>query len=71
MWERAKSPWIASLALSAALLLVTVVLDLIHGTYRHSVGERISGDVVVWLVGACIVRLAIFVVGKLDRRHKA
>lgn len=67
MPERAKSPWVVSLALSAAFVLLTVVLDLIHGTYRHSVGDRIVGDVFIWLVGACIVRLVIFVVGRASR----
>jgi hypothetical protein len=70
MWEKAKSPWMASLALSAAFVLLTVVLDLTRGTYRHSVGDRIFADVVIWLIGACIVRLAMFVVGMLDRRRK-
>jgi hypothetical protein len=60
----------ASLALSAALVLLTVVVDLIHGTYRHSVDDRIYGDVVIWLMGACVVRLVMFVVGRFDRRRK-
>ena len=70
MWEKAKSPWMASLALSGALVLLTVALNLIHGTYRHSVGDRMGGNVVIWLVGACIVRLVMFVVGMFGRRHK-
>jgi hypothetical protein len=70
MWEKARSPWMASLALSAAFVLLTVVLDLVHGTYRHSVGDRIYGDIVVWLIGACVVRLVMFVVGMFDRRRK-
>jgi hypothetical protein len=70
MWEKVKSPWLTSLALSAAFVLLTVVLDLTHGTYRHSVGDRIYGDVVIWLVGACLVRLVIFVAGMFDRRRK-
>jgi hypothetical protein len=54
------------LALSAAFVLFTVVANLIHGTYRHSVAERIFGDVGIWLIGACVVRLVIFAVGKFD-----
>jgi hypothetical protein len=57
----------ASLALSAAFVLFTVVVNLIHGTYRHSVGDRIYGDVVIWLIGVCVVRLVIFIVGMSDR----
>jgi hypothetical protein len=68
MWGKAKSPWVASLALSAAFVLFTVTANLIHGTYRHSVGDRIYGDVGLWLIGACVVRLVIFVVGKFDRQ---
>jgi hypothetical protein len=60
----------ASLALSAAFVLLTVTLNLIHGTYRHSVGDRIFGNFVIWLVGACVVRLVIVVGGMLDRRGK-
>ena len=70
VWARAKSPWMASLALSAALVLLTVALDLIHGTYRHSVGDRIFGDVAIWLVGACVVRGVIFVLAMLDGRRR-
>jgi hypothetical protein len=70
MWEKAKSPWMASLVLSAGFVLLLVVLDLIRGTYRHSVGDRIFGDVVIWLIGACVVRLVMFVMGTLDRRRK-
>jgi hypothetical protein len=70
MWEKAKSPWMASLTLSAAFVLLTVVVDLIHGTFRHSVGDRIYGDVVIWLIGACVVRLVMFVVGMFDGRCK-
>jgi hypothetical protein len=66
----AKSPWMASLALSTAFVLLTVILDLIHGTYRHSLGARIAGDVVIWIVVACVVRLAMFVAGAFDGRHK-
>jgi hypothetical protein len=51
-------------------VLLTVTLNLIHGTYRHSVGDRIFGNFVIWLVGACVVRLVIVVGGMLDRRGK-
>ncbi len=47
-------------------MLVTVGLNLARGTYRHSVGDRIYGDVVVWLLGACIVRVVIFVMSRLS-----
>jgi len=70
MWEKANSPWMASLALSAGFVLLTVVLALIHEAYCHSVGDRIYGDVVIWLIGACVVRLVMFVVGMFDRRRK-
>ena len=70
-WEKATVPWMASSTVSAAFALLTVILDLIHETYRHSIGDRIYGDIVIWLVGACVVRLMIFVVGRVDRRHKS
>lgn len=67
----AKSPWLASLVISATLVLVTVGLNLARGTYRHSVGDRIYGDVVVWLLGACIVRVVIFVMSRLSGMRKS
>jgi hypothetical protein len=70
LWERVKAPWMVSLALSGAFVLLTVVLNLVHGTYRHSVGGRIYGDLVIWLAGACVVRLVMFIAGRFDRRRK-